>query len=257
MMLLNLLTVLSSLSQSFDLCKESVIKDGQGYAWLNYCDDLGRTVMFFKDYTKGWTFHTDYEAGVKEFAYRIPYLPITCNDGEPEIDDYGYAWETWCLSTGEKIEFQKTDNMFIIDKTGGDSIFSYRRALFSIKTHYSTFLQLETEDKDCMELEGDTSGRYFPVEYSFDNVKIVYQKDNRGNFILDPVSKTRITAFAGAKKQMNFGVPLCMSQNVFEIDPSQNFYWVIEFSYDFPVVFAESVDTYYFIDPETGKRKSL
>ena len=119
-----------------------------------------------------------------------------------------------------------------------------------------SFLGMDTELKNCIELEGDTSGRYFPVDYDENYIKIQYQKDFLGNYILDPSLNERVTTQNLKRKKREEGLPLCKCENLFELDPSKAFYWIIEFKRELPVVFIESTETYYLINPSTGQRQA-
>ena len=249
-----LLTVILIVNiSSYELCKNSIIRDGLGLSWLNYCTQNNTTVLFYKDYSKEWTYITDNNIGDPDYAYRVPYDSFPCN--EIEVDSNGNTWEAWCLFNGDKIEFEKKNGKFVIDKISGEEKFGWRRVVYT-NTPFSSFLEIKKDGRKCIELEGDTSGRYFPVEYDESEEKIHFEKDMLGNFIIDPVAKKRITAHTGKRIERQDLLPLCACENLFELDPSKEFYWVIEFKNSLPIVFIESQETYYLISPTSGQRLS-
>lgn len=247
------LTVFAN-AQLYFLCPDSITKDGQGFSWLNYCDNNGQKLQFYKEYSDSWTYVTDYDLGDSRYAFRIPYRGQKCSDDSMDVDSEGYAWTNWCLNTGQKLEFEQKNGKFVVDHYNGEEMYEWRRPVFHKNPVFKSFLQASTEI-DCIELEGDTSGRFFPIEFEENGEKIQFEKDRNGNFIVDPVSKTRITSFLGKKRGLNKELPLCRCENLFEIDPSGEFYWIILFKDSLPIAFVESQETYYFINPNTGQRE--
>lgn len=237
---------------SYQLCGNKVIRDGKGLSWMNYCTNQGASMLFYKDYAEYWTFVTNQDIGDQNFAYRVPYDASLCNGIDVDID--GYVWDNWCTFNGKQIKFQKSKGQFVIDKLAGEERFGWRKVLFENLT-FSSFLQITGEMKKCMELEGDTSGRYFPVEYDVEGERVKYEKNALGNFIIDLTDKSRVTRQTVKNLQKIGDLPLCACENLFEVDPSLAFYWIIEFTNDLPVVFLESPENYYLINPESGHRQ--
>lgn len=251
--MLSFLTVFVNV-HAYTLCSDSIVRDGKGFSWLNYCDLQGQKLKFFKDYSDRWTFVTDNEQGDSRYAYRIPYKAKKCSDKTMEADIKGDIWQSWCLDSGQKLEFEKKFGEFVVDQLIGEEVFQWRKPLYIRNPISKSFLQVKSEI-ECLELEGDTSGRYYPIELSENGEKIEFDKDRNGNFIIDPVSKSRYTSFVGSKKVRITGLPLCSCENLFEPDPSGEFYWIILFKNSLPLVFIESQDTYYYISPATGERE--
>lgn len=247
-----LLTVFQNIfAECFKLCDESIVKDSIGFSWLNYCNEDNSTVLFYKDYTKGWTFVTDKDDGISEYSYRIPYNALKCNGFD--VDTENYIWENWCVND-KKLTFFQENGKFVIDKISGEEKFGWRRPAYFKNKEYSSFLEMNS-NSECIDLEGDISGRFFPVEYDERGEKVLFQKDILGNYIIDPINKQRISISSMKKIRRKENLPLCYCNNLFELDPSKEFYWVIEFNRELPIVFIDSLETYYFINPNTGLRQ--
>ena len=235
------------------LCKENIIKDGQGFSWLNYCDENNNKILFYKDYSENWTFVTDLDNGSKKFGYRIEYFAQKCDEKGAEIDNFGNLWQSWCLANGNLIKFHTNKGNFIIDKETGEEQFGWRQVFYEKTGSLASFLQIHYT-AECIELEGDNSGRFFPVDYSENYEKIEYEKDCFGNFLIDFETNERPLAFGKQKLVKTISLPLCQHDKIFEIDPSLLFFWAIEFKNSLPLIFVES-DKFYFINPITGQRE--
>jgi hypothetical protein len=241
-----------NLASSYFLCQDAVVRDGKGFSWLNYCDEGLQRLVFFKEFEDEWTFVTDYEAGIEEFAFRVLVQVDRCEGDLLDVDSDGHTWPAWCFESGRRLEFQVANGRFVVDVENGEEKFAWRRPVFNRETKFASFLQSKPEVQ-CVELEGDKSGRFFPVEYDEGGGKVEFDKDEKGNFVLD-AGRKRVSRADGKIRERVKGSPLCRCENLFEIDPSGEFYWIILLKDELPVVFVQAQDGFYFIDPDTGTR---
>lgn len=228
--------------------RDKTEKDGLGKEWTKYCyqydSGIQEIVEFLREVSPwGWTYVVK-ASGEKRYDYRVP-LHIQLCEGE-DTDATGKKWARVCYPNGEIVRFQSSEEKeWTYLQGSGCHICSDRLILYDNADFTPRMLEIESkideipqnsQEKDCVLLEFDTSGRGFFPDFTPESIKITYIRDIYGNYVWDEQKNRRLLGFPASKSLKNREFPqfpcLFDSKSGSEIDLETDelypghFYWL-------------------------------
>ena len=181
-------------------------KDGQDHIWPLWCDSDGRKVEFQRVQQEGqdWTYVQDKAAGVGLCQYR-KILHGEAKTENPQFLEtkWGFLWNIFGLQGKDKDENDSDrdeiapirEPMPVLPSPAAN-----KPDLSTLETDYQSNLQQEAPS-DCYPLETDPSERYFWAQFDSKGRQIAFEKDSRGNYLLNNTTRTRIPVSQAADFQ--------------------------------------------------------
>ena len=168
-------------------------KDGQGLFWPLWCYSDGSKVQFqqISPEEQGWSYVQDKDGGVRLCQYRRILHDKVAEAPQFLETKWSFLWNIFGLQEDDEDEIGAEREEIVPISEPIEAPIEKETHVVVLKPQPQAITQ-EEAPSDCYLLETDPSERYFWVQYDSKGRQIAFEKDSRGNYLLNNTTYTRI-----------------------------------------------------------------